>query len=145
MIHKQQMPGGSPRHSQRGSAMIEASFIFVVFFFLLIGIFDFGQFLFVHQALVQRARSSARAGVVKDYTTGQIRNLVLYDSTSGSGAGYFGLTSAMVVVSSLDFNTDDSRVEVKVINYPYQILSPYIGGTYTGPNITIDVPRGIYN
>ena len=45
-----------------GHVMIEAAFIFVVFFSMLIGAFDFGQFLFVHQALVERARMAARWG-----------------------------------------------------------------------------------
>ena len=39
-----------------GSVILETALIFLVFACLLLGAFDFGQFLFVHQALVERAR-----------------------------------------------------------------------------------------
>ncbi len=51
------------RRSNRGSTMVELTLIFLVFFCLLIGAFDFGQFLFIHQALVERARFAARWGM----------------------------------------------------------------------------------
>ena len=43
-----------------GSTILELALIFLVFLGLLIGTFDFGQFLFIHQALVERARYAAR-------------------------------------------------------------------------------------
>jgi len=135
--------------------LIETALIGLVFFFLLIGAFDFGQFLFIHQALVERARSSVRWGAVtlaanESTSLDQIRNMVLYNqSTSLGGSGYFGLTSAMVDVTK----TTDTlctvsgsdpmlyvRFIVKIHDYPYQILSPYIAGSYNGPNITIGAP-----
>src|SRR5260370_8513789 len=48
------------RRNCRGNAMLEAAFIFIVFAAMLIGAFDFGQYLFVHQALIERARSAVR-------------------------------------------------------------------------------------
>jgi len=125
---------------RRGSAFVETGLIFTTFAFLLVGTFDFGQFLFVHQALVERARSSARWGLVNDPTaTDSIKNIVLYNqSTQPSGAtGYFGLTSSMVTVTNPGTGTSDNRIVILISNYPYIILSPYIGGTYTGPNITV--------
>src|SRR6266853_3171760 len=90
-----------------GHVMIEAAFIFIVFFSMLIGAFDFGQFLFVHQALVERARKAARWGTACSTqtscpTTDQITNMVLYDQSTNPGVGatgYFNLTSSMVTVS----------------------------------------------
>ena len=139
------------RKRQRGSVLVETGLIFTTFAFMLIGAFDFGQFLFIHQALVERARSAARWGVVTDPTNlTAIRCMVLYDQPSGSGCpgnddtrpGYFGLTQNMVQVSTPGSGTNDYRLVVFITNYPYTVLSPYIGGTYMGPNITVSYPIG---
>lgn len=136
-----------------GHVMIEAAFIFIVFFSLLIGAFDFGQFLFVHQALVERARYAARWGAVNDATADQITNMVLYyqPTDPGSTAGYFNLTSSMITVTPTTdkiclvqdasvFPTLYKRVTVQIHDYSYIMLSPYSAGSYNGPNITIAAP-----
>ena len=131
------------KQGRRGSALIETALIFTTFAFLLIGIFDFGQFLFVHQALVERARSAARWGLVNDPTnTTAIQNMVLYNQSTAGATGYFGLTASMVQVSNPGSGTSDNRIVVFITGYPYIVLSPYIGGTHTGPNITVVQPVG---
>ena len=128
---------------QRGAAMVEASLIFVVFFFMILGIFDFSQFLFLHQALVERARNAARWGLVNDPTnTGAIQNMVLYNQPTPGTTTYCGLTTSNVVISNPGSGIDDYRLVVQINNYQYPIISPYIAGTYQGPNITIAVPIG---
>ena len=129
--------------SRRGSALVELAFIFTVFTFMLIGVFDFSQFLFIHQSLVERARYACRWGVTSNPTnTTAIQNMVLYNESTAGTNGYFGLTSSMVQVSNPGSGTDDYRVVVFITNYPYVILSPYIGGTYSGPDITMSCPVG---
>ena len=133
------------RKRQRGSVLVETGMIFTIFAFLVIGAFDFGQFLFVHQALVERTRNAARWGAVNDPTNATaIQNMVFYNQpTAPSGASpYFGLTTDMVKVTNPGGGTVDNRVVVQVTNFPYTVLSPYIGGSYTGPNITISIPLG---
>ena len=44
------------RKGTRGAVMLESALIFLTFIAMLIGAFDFGQFLFIHQALVERIR-----------------------------------------------------------------------------------------
>ena len=131
----------------KGAVIIETGLIFVAFVFMLMGAFDFAQFLFIHQALVDRARSSARWGAVSDPTNSSaIQNMVLYNQTTvpvGATSGVFGLTSSMVTVSTADSGTDDYRLIVTITNYPYTMISPIIGGTYTGPNILISIPLGL--
>src|SRR5262252_992713 len=96
------------RHgSSRGSAIVDCAFIFTVFFCMLIRTFDFGQFLFIHQALVERTRGAVRWGAVNDATTGEIQNMVLYGQSTtptGSPTGYFNLTSTMVTVTKTTDN-----------------------------------------
>jgi Flp pilus assembly protein TadG len=122
---------------------VELSLIFMFLVCLLVGTLDFGQFLFIHQMLTERARSAVRYGVTTTPldTTG-VRNMVLYGQTTGSGAGVFGLTSEMVQVTVANANTDDYRLTVKVTNFPYTVLSPYISGTYHGPDIVANLPLG---
>jgi Flp pilus assembly protein TadG len=131
----------------KGAVFVETGFVFVMFAFLLMGAFDFAQFLFIHQALVDRARSAARWGALSDPTnTLAIQNMVLYNQTTapiGATSGIFGLTSDMVQVSTQDTSTSaDYRLIVSITNYPYEMISPIIGGTHNGPNITISFPIG---
>src|SRR5258706_4777174 len=135
------------RRNSRGSMMVELSLIFLVFFSLLIGAFDFGQFLFIHQALVERARLAARWGMATypAPTNTEIQNMMIYGQSTAGTNGYFGLTSGMVTVTSSDANTWNARISILVSNYPYKMLSPYIAGSYTGPNISVIVPLGMYD
>src|ERR1043166_1699660 len=132
---------------QRGAVFIETGLIFVVFAFMLMGAFDFAQFLFIHQALVDRARSAARWGAVHDPTDStSIQNMVLYNQSatpSDGTSGVFGLTSSMVAVSTSGSGTDDYRLTVVISNYPYYLFSPTIAEIYSGPNISISIPLGL--
>ena len=135
------------RRNSRGSTMLELSFIFLVFLSLLLGSFDFGQFLFIHQALVERARYAARWGMATypAPTVTEIKNMVVYGQSTAGANGYFGLTTGMVTVTSSNPNTWNAYISILISNYPYKMLSPYIAGSYTGPNITITVPLGMYD
>jgi Flp pilus assembly protein TadG len=138
-------PRRSRRRGQKGSVIVESALVFLAFMCLLIGAIDFGQFLFVHQALVERARSSARWGAIYGPTnTDSIKNMVMYNQSTvpTDPSPYFGLTTSMISVSTAGSGTDDYRLSLAITNYPYTILSPYIAGTYNGPNILITVPLG---
>jgi Flp pilus assembly protein TadG len=139
------------RRASSGNVMVEAAFIFVVFFSMLIGAFDFGQFLFIHQALVERARYAVRWGALNDATTAQIQNMVLYQSATAGTSGYFNLTSTNVTVTKTTdsicmvsdptvFPTLYKRVYVQIHDYSYIMLSPFSAGSYNGPNITVAAP-----
>ncbi len=110
------------------------------------GAFDFGQFLFLHQALVERARYAARWGMATSgATTTDIQNMVLYGQTTAGSNGYFGLTSPMVIVTQSNPNTYNWCISVLITNYPYYMFSPYLAGTYSGPNINVTIPLGKYD
>lgn len=126
--------------------MLELTLIFLVFFSLLMGAFDFGQFLFIHQALVERARYAARWGLASTTaTTSDIQNMVIYGQTAAGSSGYFGLTNSMVTVTASNPNTWNWNISILISNYPYKMLSPYLAGSYTGPNIMVTVPLGMYD
>jgi Flp pilus assembly protein TadG len=139
----------SRRRRSRGDVLVETALIFIVFAGMLIGTFDFGQFLFIHQALVERARSAARWGAVNDPTdTTSIQNMVLYNQAAtpiGGTATYFNLAAGNVSVTNPGSGTDQYRLNIQISGYSYNILSLYIAGSYTGPPITVSVPLGKFN
>jgi len=140
----------SSRHrSSKGGAFVEMALIYLVFAIMLIGAFDFGQFLFVHQALVERARFAARWGAINDPTnTASVSNMVRFFQATDPGAGtpsYFNLTDSNVVVTNPGATTDNYQLNVQISGYSFVSLSPYIGGNLTGPPITVSVPLGMYN
>jgi Flp pilus assembly protein TadG len=139
----------SRRRRSRGDVLIETALIFIVFAGMMIGTFDFGQFLFIHQALVERARSAARWGAVNDPTnTTSIQNMVLYNQPARPEEGtatYFNLPASNVSVTNPDSGTDQYRLNIQISGYSYNILSLYIAGSYTGPPITVSVPLGKFN
>jgi Flp pilus assembly protein TadG len=139
--------------------MVESAFIFIVFAAMLIGAFDFGQYLFIHQALVERARSAVRWGSLNNPADhASISNMVLYNQSATPPDGtpsYFNLTTGStdaqgnqtgnVFVTDSDSGTDSYRLNIRISGYSYQMLSPYITGTYTGIPITVSVPLGQFN
>jgi Flp pilus assembly protein TadG len=142
LIHRRRSAG------LRGSVMTEFALIATLFFALLVGIADFGQFLFVQQAIIERARAAARWGAANGpANTTAIQNMVLYaQSAPTSGAmPSFGLTASMVNVSTPDAGTVNYRLVVQVSGYSYQVLSPYLAGLHTGQPVTVSFPLGLYN
>ncbi len=137
------------QRTSKGSVIVEAALVFMAFITMLIGIFDFGQFLFIHQALVERARYAARWGAINDPTDStSITNMVLYyqSTTPANGTpSYFNIASSNVSVTNPNSGTNNYRLNITISGYTYTVLSPYIGGTYTGPPITVSVPLGVFN
>ena len=106
---------------ERGSAaIVEGSLILLVLLSMLVAIVDFGQFLFIHQTLTERAREAVRYGIVNNPTdTTSIQNVVLYGQASGGSVpnqpsgtdqGIFNLQRNSVIVSSPASATDDYRL-----------------------------------
>lgn len=139
----------SRRRTSKGAVFVEMALIYLVFLIMLIGAFDFGQFLFVHQALVERARFAARWGAINDPTnTDSVSNMVRFFQSTDPGGGapsYFNLTSGNVVVTNPGSGTDNYRLNIQISGYSFVTLSPYIAGNLTGPPITVSVPLGMYN
>jgi hypothetical protein len=119
---------------------------------ILIGVVDFGQFLFIHQTLTEHAREAVRYGILNnpgDSTS--IQNVALYGQASGgsvpntpssSDTGIFNVKRSNLIVTTTGSTTDDYRLLVQIQNYNYIIYSPLVAGTYTGPNITAALPLG---
>jgi Flp pilus assembly protein TadG len=137
------------RQTSSGAVFLESALVYLVFIVLLLGAFDFGQFLFVHQALVERVRYAARWGAITDPTdSASIKNMVLYNQAANPPSGtasYFNLTASNITVTNPGSGTDNYYLNVNISGYSFTALSPYLAGTLTGPPVTVSVPLGMYN
>src|SRR5436189_1659880 len=116
-------------NNRSGQALVESSLILLIFLQILIGIMDFGQFLYFHQSLSERTRAGARYAAVNGTATtinsDQIANFVLYNDSAGSANGAGALLpniddpagshtagNATITATLLNPSTDDARVNV---------------------------------
>ncbi|MDR3698995.1 MAG: TadE/TadG family type IV pilus assembly protein [Candidatus Sulfopaludibacter sp.] len=131
----------------RGGTLVELTLIGLIFLALLLAIADFGQFLFIQQAIVERARAAARWGAATDPTdSAAIQNMVLYlqPAVPAGRTPSFGLAPSMVAVSTAGSGTANYRLVVQISGFSYQVLSPYLAGTYRGTPVSVSVPLGPY-
>ena len=127
---REQGVGGLRRNKRRGQALVESALIMLVFLATLIGIFDLGQLLFIHQSLVERVRWASRWGVVQQpFDSDSVKNMVVYAQPTvptGATSGFLGLTPAKVEVIVTDAGTEFGRINVSIINYDYFFFNPMI-------------------
>ena len=119
------------RKRQSGQAAVESALIMLIFLPVLIGILDFGQFLYFHQSLAERARAAARYGAVHTYTDGSdSAKVAVYNDPAGTTNGATQLlphlTTGIVSATLSGAGTDDARITVTISNYPYNFISPYM-------------------
>src|SRR5437667_3853209 len=75
------------KKGERGQAFVETGLIMLIFVPILIGIMDFGQFLYIHQSLSERVRAATRYGAVHTYTDGaDVVNVAMYNTPAGGSA-----------------------------------------------------------
>jgi hypothetical protein len=133
---------------ERGQGLVEATFVLVAFFALLLGVIDCAQVLFAHQALVERVRSSVRWGVVHSWEgPDRITNLIVYgqqEAPQVSTPGYLGLKPGNVRIryqEATPERPDDETLTVEIVNFECHFFSPVIGKTLVNPKpVRISAP-----
>ena len=127
--------------NRRGSAILEATFTLVLFYTILFSLFDFSWELFNYQTLMNQVRAGARYGAVNPGSTTAIQNMVLYNSTTGSGSGVLGLTSSNVNITRTGTaGGADDRIAVTLTGYRYTLITFVWAGSHGGPDITASMP-----
>ncbi|MEO5924099.1 MAG: TadE family protein [Bryobacteraceae bacterium] len=121
------------RRHQRGQALVEGTLVMLVFFALLLGVVDFGQVLFAHQSLTERARAAVRWGSLHpEGGPDPVRNLVLYGTTEvSSTTGYLGLIADNVLVNYRTVEADSNDVEtlhLEIVNFEAPLFAPWWPG-----------------
>jgi hypothetical protein len=133
---------------EKGQGLVEATFVLLTFFALLLGVIDCAQVLFAHQALVERVRSTVRWGVVHEWEgPDRISNLIVYGQQEAprvAGQGFLGLKPENVRIShqeSTPERPDDETLTVEIVNFECHFFSPVIGKTLVNPRpVRISAP-----
>ena len=139
------------RWNRRGQALVESSLVLLVVLAFLIGTLDFGQFLYFHQSLSERARAAARYGAVNPTDTTGIQNVAVYNDPAGTSNGATPLipnfTTAMVAVclpgdgTCSDSSTGpDWRVTVTISGYQMITFNLLLPSSFTNKPITVSLP-----
>jgi Flp pilus assembly protein TadG len=134
---------GLKRSNQRGQAAIEGALVLMVLLATVIAILDFGQMMFLHQTLTERARAAARHAGLHPDQTDQARNLVLYGSTTapvGAPAGFWGLTPAQVNIARINQDSNEDSMVVTISGYQFKFFSLWISGSHRGKPIVASSP-----
>ena len=137
----------SNRRTRSGQALVESALMLVVFLALFLGALDFGQYLYFHQSLSERARAAARYGAVNPADKTGIQNVAVYNDPAGSANGATPLipnfTTAMVSVCLPGDSTcsdpgpsADSRVTVTISGYQMVMFSLFLPQSFTNKPIT---------
>ena len=126
------------RAGQLPAALVESSLTLLLFTTVVFSLFDFGYVWYLHQTVVDRARAAARYGSLNPTDTTGMKNMVLYYSSTGSGAGLFGLRTSNVSASRSGAGTSADRVTVTVSGLSYFMIWP--GRSGTGKPISVSVP-----
>src|SRR4051794_29765904 len=135
---------------ERGQSLVESTLVLLVFLSMLLGVFDCGQVLFAHQALVERVRTAARWGMIHpDRGTEAVTNLVLYnqpDEPRAAREGYLGLKPENVRVvhrAAAADSPEDELLTVTIVNYESHFFSPWLARVLVSPRpVMISVPVG---
>ena len=132
----------SGNRSRRGSFLLESTLCLTTFVLMLLAIFDFSHFLFLHQSLIERTRAALRYGAVNPYDPTAIQNVLLYNSpTQPDGLQpSFNLTRDMVGVTRMNAGTPEDRLVVTITGYQFPIVTPYIAGRARALPITASLP-----
>jgi hypothetical protein len=133
---------------EKGQGLVEATFVLLAFFALLLGVIDCAQVLFAHQALVERVRASVRWGVVHEWDgPDRITNLILYgqqEEPHVARAGFLGMKRENVKIRyqpPTAERPDDETLTVQIVNFECHFFSPVIGKTLVNPRpVMISAP-----
>ena len=143
------LPKARTRHTearptgQRGQSVIEGLLVLVVLIGMILGVLDFGQMIFLHQTLTERARAAARYAALNPADVDGVRNLVLFGNTvapDDATRSFWGMTAAMVQVARANQNTNEDEMVVTITGYRFQIFSPWIAGSALGRSIVASAP-----
>ena len=125
----------SKRDTERGATLVEFSIGATVFIAALFGVLEFGRALWVHNALTDAARRGARyAAVHSEADSDQVKNVVVYGNSAGTGTPLINnLSTANVDVNYSTFGVGEGTVSVSITSYQFQFVVPLIGTTINMP------------
>jgi len=131
-----------PNSNRRGAVLIEATLVVMTFLVMCIGILDLGQFLYRQESLAERVRAVSRTAVVRNYTTNQVVNAIVYNdpASTSTGPGFLGLTRSNVTAAIFDPALNEKRLVVTVQNLSFQTFTPFLPRKMGTIPVRISIP-----
>lgn len=114
--------------------MVEFALVALIFFTLLLGIMEFGRWMFTLSAASEATRWGARLAVVCGSSQSQIQQKVAVMLRSGNG-------HLEITYSPSACTTADCMVTVKLVDATFTPLIPFLGGSYAIPPFTTTLSR----
>ncbi|HEX6731076.1 MAG TPA: TadE family protein [Pyrinomonadaceae bacterium] len=123
--------------NERGATLVEFAIGATVFVMSLFAVLEFGRALWVHNALTDAARRGARYAVLHSINSDtSVTNVVVYgDPTGGTKPIVPDLNTGNVEVTySSDFVVNQGTATVKITNYQFQFVLPFLPSSITMPS-----------
>ena len=87
---------------QRGAAAVEFALVSIAFFLLLLGILEFGRFMYVRNTVQEVTRIAAREAVVSDFTDAKQTATIQQDAVMNGSAGGDSALPAVPEITASD-------------------------------------------
>lgn len=137
-----------PRHSRPGSplaqhgvAAVEFALVAVFFFTLLLGIMEFGRWLFLLNGANEATRLGARLGVVCSVEAPEDLTRIKARMSAMTGGA---IPAANMVLDYAPANCDASNcrtVTARIVGARFAPISPFFGGDFPIPSFPTSLPR----
>lgn len=131
--------------AHRGVAAVEFALIAILFFTLLLGIMEFGRWLFLLNGANEATRLGARLGAVCSVETpGNVADIKARMSAMTGG----GIPTGNMVLDYVPSGCDASNcrtVTARIVGATFSPISPFFGGNYPIPQFPTTLPREYMN
>lgn len=138
------------RQRMRGMYTVEFAIIGLLLFTLLFGVLEMGRLYFTVNALNEVVRRGARLAAVCDIRDMVILHRAIFNAATDSGPSDLiaTLTPAHLTLSYMDENgatvtnpDDIGYVQMRVENFPFELLIPGFHGVFNLPTFRSTIPR----
>ncbi len=126
---------------QRGVAAVEFALVAMVFFTLLLGIMEFGRWLFILNSANEATRLGARLAVVCSISTAPRIRQRMSDMTIGIPVANMDITYSPTGCDASNCTT----VMARLVGASFSPVTPFFGGTYPIPQFPVSLPRESMN
>jgi Flp pilus assembly protein TadG len=127
------------RQRRAGSSLVETALTLGLYTSIVFSIFDFGYVMYMHQTVAGRVEAATRYGALNPTDTTGMQNYVLYNASTGSGTGLYGITTSNVTATRTGSGTTADRITVTVTGFHYPMIAPGFAGTAKPISTTLPV------
>jgi len=131
----------APAARQRGAAAVEFALVALVFFTLLLGIMEFGRWMFTLNAASEATRLGARLAVVCSLEDEELIRQRMSELT-------ISISPAQMVIDYIPANCDVGNcrtVTARVQEAEFRPLIPLLGASFAIPPFAVSLPREYMN